>query len=163
MLWVLKTYDNLYGPFISCVNLCWLVMTYENLWQLRQLMTTCDKFGWLVATFDHLWWLLSTFDHFWWLTTTSDNLRWLLTTWDNFWQLETTSDNFWQLVTTSGNCDNLWQYVKLERLRRYRTNCKIWKSVTDNISVQISLDNKEMDIFKIYTERAVEKCPRWNF
>ncbi len=32
-----------------------------------------------------------------------------------------------------------------------------------NISVQISLNNKELDIFKIYTKRAVEKCPRWNF
>ena len=32
-----------------------------------------------------------------------------------------------------------------------------------NISVQISPNNKKMDIFEIYTKRAVEKCPRWIF
>ena len=32
-----------------------------------------------------------------------------------------------------------------------------------NISVQISPNNNKLDIFKIYTERAVGKCPRWNF
>ena len=32
-----------------------------------------------------------------------------------------------------------------------------------NISVKISPNNNKMDIFRIYTERAVEKCPRWNF
>ena len=32
-----------------------------------------------------------------------------------------------------------------------------------NISVQISPNNKKLDIFKIYTKGAVEKCPRWNF
>ena len=31
------------------------------------------------------------------------------------------------------------------------------------ISVQISPNNKNLDIFKIYTKWAVEKCPRWNF
>ena len=33
----------------------------------------------------------------------------------------------------------------------------------ENISVQISPNNKKMDIFEIYTKRAVEKCPRLNF
>ena len=32
-----------------------------------------------------------------------------------------------------------------------------------NISVQILPNNKKVDIFKLYTEMAVEKCPRWNF
>ena len=32
-----------------------------------------------------------------------------------------------------------------------------------NISVQISPNNEKLDIFEIYTKRAVEKCPRWNF
>ena len=32
-----------------------------------------------------------------------------------------------------------------------------------NISVKISPNNKKNDSFEIYTERAVEKCPRWNF
>ena len=32
-----------------------------------------------------------------------------------------------------------------------------------NISVQISPNNKNLDIFKIYMERAIEKCPRWIF
>ena len=29
--------------------------------------------------------------------------------------------------------------------------------------VQTSPHNKELDFFEIYTKRAVEKCPRWNF
>ena len=32
-----------------------------------------------------------------------------------------------------------------------------------NISVQISPNNNELDIFEIYTEREVGKCPRWTF
>ena len=32
-----------------------------------------------------------------------------------------------------------------------------------NILVQISLNNKKLDIFKIFTKWAVEKSPRWNF
>ena len=32
-----------------------------------------------------------------------------------------------------------------------------------NITVQISPNNKKLDIFKIYTKWAVEKCPRWSF
>ena len=32
-----------------------------------------------------------------------------------------------------------------------------------NISVQILPNNKNLDIFKIYMERAIEKCPRWIF
>ena len=32
-----------------------------------------------------------------------------------------------------------------------------------NKSVQISPNNNKMDIFKIFTKRAVEKCPIWNF
>ena len=32
-----------------------------------------------------------------------------------------------------------------------------------NISVQISPNNKKLDIFKIYMKWAVEKCPRWKF
>ena len=32
-----------------------------------------------------------------------------------------------------------------------------------NISVQISSNNKKLDIFEICTKRAVEKCPRLNF
>ena len=32
-----------------------------------------------------------------------------------------------------------------------------------NISVQISLNNKTLDIYQIYTKRYVEKCQRWNF
>ena len=32
-----------------------------------------------------------------------------------------------------------------------------------NNLVKISPNNNKMDIFIIYTERAVEKCPRWNF
>ena len=31
------------------------------------------------------------------------------------------------------------------------------------ISVQISPNNKNLDIFEMYMERAVEKCPRWIF
>ena len=33
----------------------------------------------------------------------------------------------------------------------------------DNISFYISPKNKKMDISKIYTKWAVEKCPIWNF
>ena len=29
--------------------------------------------------------------------------------------------------------------------------------------VKISSNNNKMDIFIIYTERAIEKCQRWNF
>ena len=32
-----------------------------------------------------------------------------------------------------------------------------------NISVHILPNNKNLDIFKIYMERAIEKCPRWIF
>ena len=32
-----------------------------------------------------------------------------------------------------------------------------------NISVRISPNTKKLDIFKIYTKWAVEKCPRGNF
>ena len=32
-----------------------------------------------------------------------------------------------------------------------------------NIVVNISPNNNKLDSFKIYTERAVEKFPRWNF
>ena len=32
-----------------------------------------------------------------------------------------------------------------------------------NISIQISPNIKKLYIFEIYTKRAVEKCPRWNF
>ena len=31
-----------------------------------------------------------------------------------------------------------------------------------NISVNISLNNLKIDIFEIYVEMVVEKCPRWN-
>ena len=33
----------------------------------------------------------------------------------------------------------------------------------DNISFHISLNDKKLDISKIYTKWAVEKCPIWNF
>ena len=32
-----------------------------------------------------------------------------------------------------------------------------------NISFHISPNDKKMDISKIYTKWAVEKCPEWNF
>ena len=32
-----------------------------------------------------------------------------------------------------------------------------------NILVKISPNNNKMDIFRIYTKRAIEKCQRWNF
>ena len=32
-----------------------------------------------------------------------------------------------------------------------------------NNSVKISTNDKNFISFEIYTERAVEKCPRWNF
>ena len=31
-----------------------------------------------------------------------------------------------------------------------------------NISVKIAPNNNKFDSFEFYTERAVEKCPRWN-
>ena len=77
------------------------------------------------------WPFVTTHIDLWQLVTTCDNLWDLLTTFDNFWQLVITCDKLWQLVTTRDNCDNLWQYVKLERFTRYWTNCKFWKSVTD--------------------------------
>ena len=33
----------------------------------------------------------------------------------------------------------------------------------DNISFYISPKDRKLDISKIYTKWAVEKCPRWNF
>ena len=32
-----------------------------------------------------------------------------------------------------------------------------------NILVKISPNNIKMDIFRIYTEEAIEKCQKWNF
>ena len=78
------------------------------------------------------WPFVTTHIDLWQLETTCDNLWDLLTTFDNFWQLVITCDKLWQLVTTRDNCDNLWQYVKLERFTRYWTNCKFWKSVTED-------------------------------
>ena len=115
-----------------------LVMTCDNLWQLvttygdsRQLVQICDHLWHLLTIFDNLWWVKTTFDHLWRVTMTFDNLHWLVTSCDNLWQLLTACNDLWQLVMTSDNCDTLWQHVKPETLRRYWTNCKFWKSVTD--------------------------------
>ena len=109
IMWVIKTFDNLYGLLATCDNLWWIVLTWDDFW-------------WLAMTCDNLWWLLTTFDEFWPFVTT----------YNDFWQIVMTCDNLWQLVTTSDNCDNLWQYVKLERLIKYWTNCQILKSVTED-------------------------------
>ena len=94
-------------------------------------MTTCMDFLQLMKIFDDFLQLLTLCNDSHWLVTTWNDLWQLMRPFDNFWQLVITCDKLWQLVTTRDNCDNLWQYVKLERFTRYWTNCKFWKSVTD--------------------------------
>ena len=116
----------------TCAILCLLVMTFNNLKQLRllvqnydvacigflQLVQTCDNPWWFFMTFDNFCQLLKTFDDFWWLLTLCDDSWWLVTTFDPLWRhtmnydnlqlLVTTCDNFWRLVIA---CDDLWQLV----------------------------------------------------
>ena len=141
MMYLIKTNDNFYGLFTICVNMWRLVnngSTCYNLWQLTvtqdnlwKFVIPCDILWQFLTIYDELWHLFTICDEWQWLMTTCIDLWYLVSTYDKLWQLLTARDDLWQLVMTSDNCDTLWQHVKPETLRRYWTNCKFWKSVTD--------------------------------
>ena len=66
---------------------------------------------------------------------------------------------FWMLrqaVTSHKGC-----WVIKCWIQQYTKNVN-FQNDFDNMSVQISLINEKLDIFKIYSKRAVVKCPRCN-
>ena len=84
------------------------------------------------------------------------------------WMLLSASECSWTLMSahessctfmSANECLSTWlnNYWKMliSRMNTLQYFC--------NISVQISPNNKKMDIFEICTKRAVGKCPRLNF
>ena len=123
---------------------------------MTQLVSTCDDLWWIVLTCNDLWQLVTTCDDLQRLLTVCENLRWLVTTFDDLWQLVTICDNWWQQ----------WQLVKLERWRRYWTNGKILKSVsdrqkTDEVTDKTTIREPRVSKQGLRRTRELRQCTNW--
>ena len=102
-----------------------------------------------------LWALRNTQEYSWYHGTifmSAHEVSWmLLSSYKCFWSLMKAPD--WSRVSSA------WFNNKQKILTFKMTSLYYF----GNNLIQVSPINKKMDIFKIYTERAVEKCPRWIF
>ena len=79
-------------------------------------------------------------------------------TYQCFWVFISAHKRLWELMRSHECCSA--SLKKKQKMLTFKFTSSWYFA---NISVHISPNNKNLDIFKIYMKWAVEKCPRWNF
>ena len=88
-------------------------------------------------------------------------LIWDLTSEGSFWALKYFLRDIWGLRYLKNNIELLVNHLfSTLTLLTFKTTSSQYLG---NISVQISPNDKKLDIFEIYMKRGVRKCLRWTF
>ena len=128
--------------------------TNKQSWPLMSLVPWSNKHSWeLKAVMSMVpWVLISTHE------CSLCHCTILMSVYECSWAHMSTYESSWALIRVH----ECWTAL-LNNRQKMLTFEMIAPQYFANISVQISPNNKNLDIFKIYTNWAVEKYPTWNF